>query len=186
MRPEYIIEELEATLQEQLSDRPVFTGEEEPEEEIGRLLVARGFSLAVAESCTGGLLAHRLTNVPGSSRYFLLGVVAYSNAAKVALLGVSEEVLAREGAVSETVAGTMASGVRRLAGADVGIGITGIAGPDGGTPAKPVGLVYLGLDVGGRVQVERVVFAGDRLSVKEQAAQQALAMLRQSLRGADR
>lgn len=182
MQPEYIIEELEEALRERLANPAAPRGAERPEEEVGRLLAERGLTLAVAESCTGGLLAHQITNIPGSSRYFLLGVVAYSNAAKVQLLGVSEEVLAREGAVSEITARQMASGVRRLARADVGIGITGIAGPEGGTPEKPVGLVYLSFDLAGEVQAAWNMFTGKRESIKGQAAGWALALLLDALR----
>lgn len=151
--------------------------EESPEVRLGPLLRQRKQTLAVAESCTGGLLAHRLTNVSGSSDYFLGGVVAYSNAAKRALLGVAASVLEREGAVSEAVAREMASGVRRLFGADIGVGITGIAGPTGGTPEKPVGLVYIALAAEGVVRCERHIWPHDRLGNKEASAQRALEML---------
>ena len=115
------------------------------EEAVGRLLAERGLTVAVAESCTGGLIAHRLTNVPGSSRYFLGGVVAYANEVKEGVLGVRSETLRRHGAVSQETALEMARGVRRLLGADIALSATGIAGPAGGTPEKPVGLVYVAL-----------------------------------------
>jgi nicotinamide-nucleotide amidase len=113
------------------------------EEAVGRLLAERG--LAVAESCTGGLIAHRLTNAPGSSRYFLGGVVAYANEVKERVLGVRPGTLREDGAVSREAALEMARGVRRLLGADIAISATGIAGPTGGMPEKPVGLVYVAL-----------------------------------------
>ncbi len=151
--------------------------EELPEVRLGPLLRRRKQTLAVAESCTGGLLAHRLTNVSGSSDYFLGGVVAYSNAAKQTLLGVEASTLERQGAVSEAVAKEMASGVRRLFGADIGVGITGIAGPTGGTPEKPVGLVYIALAAEGVARCERHIWPHDRLGNKEASAQRALEML---------
>src|SRR3990172_122158 len=113
------------------------------EEQVGRALKARGWTLATAESCTGGLLADRITNVPGSSDYFLGGVVSYAYRAKETLLGVDHAVLTSDGAVSETVARQMAEGVRARLGADVGIGVTGVAGPGGGSAAKPAGLVWI-------------------------------------------
>jgi PncC family amidohydrolase len=112
---------------------------------LGALLIGRGWTLCAAESCTGGLALHRLTNVAGSSAYVLGGVVAYANEIKHRLLGVSDTSLATYGAVSEQVAREMALGARRLFGADIAISITGIAGPSGGTPEKPVGLTYVGL-----------------------------------------
>ncbi|MEW6517128.1 MAG: CinA family nicotinamide mononucleotide deamidase-related protein [candidate division FCPU426 bacterium] len=122
---------------------------------VGRLLQARGQTLAVAESCTGGRIASRLTSVPGSSAYFLEGVVAYANASKTKRLGVPQPLLARWGAVSAQTAERMAAGVRRSAGADWGLATTGLAGPGGGSQAKPVGLVYLGLAGPGRKTVHK-------------------------------
>ncbi len=144
---------------------------------VGRALAERGLTLAVAESCTGGLITHRLTNVPGSSAYFVGSVVAYSYEAKERLLGVGHDVLVREGAVSEAVALAMARGVRALFGARLGLAVTGIAGPGGGTPTKPVGLVYLVLDAGQDQLVRRYVWTGDRLANKEQSSQAALELL---------
>ena len=152
------------------------------EEVIGQQLTARGQSLALAESCTGGLVGHRITNVAGSSRYFLRGYVVYSNAAKVSDLGVQESTLAQYGAVSPQTAQEMAEGVRRAAGADFGLAITGIAGPDGGTPEKPVGLVYIALASPGDTIVEKHHFAGARGQVKERSAQAALTLLWKNLR----
>ena len=144
---------------------------------VGDLLRRRGLTLATAESCTGGLLGHRLTNVPGSSDYYLGGVISYSNAVKVAILGVDAETLAREGAVSEVVARQMARGVRRLLRADIGIGITGVAGPGGGSPEKPVGLVYIALSGPWGEHCERCLWPHDRLGNKVASSSRALQLL---------
>jgi nicotinamide-nucleotide amidase len=154
------------------------------EQVVGGLLVGRGLTLSVAESCTGGLLGHRLTNVAGSSAYFERGVVVYSNRAKQELLGVSEEILRAHGAVSGPCAEAMARGICERSGTACGLSVTGIAGPDGGTPQKPVGTVYFGVAVSGRVTSRRFRFAGDRVAVKWQSAQTALDLLRRSLGGA--
>lgn len=151
------------------------------EEIVGQLLSKQGLTIAVAESCTGGLIAHRLTNVSGSSAYFLGGVVAYANEVKEQVLGVSGETLAAHGAVSEQCAREMARGVRRLLGADVAISATGIAGPTGSTPQKPVGLVYVALAAPDAECGECHVWQGDRLQNKQQTAEAALEMLRQYL-----
>lgn len=156
---------------------------EELEQIVGRLLLEKRKTLAVAESSTGGLLGHRLTNVPGSSAYFLEGVVSYSNAAKTRLLGVSARLLARHGAVSTPVCRAMARGVRERAQADFGLAITGIAGPGGATPGKPVGLVYVGLATATGIQVRKNLFLGPREIVKWQSTQKALDMLRRFLAG---
>ena len=148
---------------------------------VGRRLLERGLTLAVAESCTGGLLGHRLTNVPGSSAYFERGVLVYSNRAKQELLGVPDEVLRAHGAVSAACAEAMARGIVERAGAACGLAITGIAGPDGGTPAKPVGTVFVGLALDGVVTSRHLRLAGDRARVKWQSTQGALDMLRRAL-----
>jgi nicotinamide-nucleotide amidase len=150
---------------------------------VGRLLLAGGLTLAVAESCTGGLLGHRLTSVPGSSAYFERGVLVYSNRAKQELLGVPEEVVRTHGAVSAPCAEAMARGAAARAGTPCALAITGIAGPDGGTPAKPVGTVFVGLAVEGQVSARRFRFLGDRASVKWQSTQAAFDMLRRALKG---
>jgi len=150
---------------------------------VGRMLLERGLTVAVAESCTGGLLGHRLTSVPGSSAYFERGVLAYSNRAKRELLGVPESVLRAHGSVSGPCAEAMARGVATLAGAPCALAITGIAGPDGGTPKKPVGTVYVGLSVQDDTLARRFSLAGDRAAVKWQSTQAALDMLRRALRG---
>ena len=151
------------------------------EEVLGEMLVSRRFTIAVAESCTGGLIASRLTDVPGSSRYVERGVVTYSNASKTELLGVPTEMLAEHGAVSEPVAITMAEGIRSRAGVDIGVGVTGIAGPDGGTPEKPVGTVCVAASTGGGSRVRTFRFVGGREMVKFQASQAALDMVRRML-----
>jgi nicotinamide-nucleotide amidase len=145
---------------------------------VGRLLRARGFTLAVAESCTGGLVGHRLTQVAGCSAYFERGFVVYSNEAKRALLGVPESVLREHGAVSAACAESMARGARERAGTDVAVSVTGIAGPDGGTPTKPVGTVFIGLADRAGALVERHRFDRDREGNKALSAVHALDLLR--------
>ncbi len=151
------------------------------ERAIGRLLLKRRRTLAVAESCTGGLIGDRLTDVQGSSRYFVGGVIAYSNAAKVRMLGVSSQTLAKWGAVSEPVVREMAAGVCRKFGTQVGVAVSGIAGPGGGSRVKPVGLVCVCVRAGRRIAVERHQFRGGRRAVKEQSAEAALQLCRQVL-----
>lgn len=143
----------------------------------GRMLREAQLTLAVAESCTGGLLAHHITNVPGSSNYFLGGVVAYANEAKLRLLNVPCEVIEQHGAVSWQTALAMARGVRQLLRADVALSITGIAGPTGGTPEKPIGLMYLGLVADDAERWEEHHWFGTRLENKEFSVRVALIML---------
>jgi nicotinamide-nucleotide amidase len=152
------------------------------EELVGRLLKERGLTLAVAESCTGGLIGHRLTEVPGSSDYFLGGVVSYSNEAKQDLVRVPAEVLAQKGAVSPETARDMAKGVRETFRADVGLAVTGIAGPSGGSPAKPVGTVYIGMVSPDGEDVWHYVFYGDRTEIKTLTAETAIDRLRRKLK----
>jgi nicotinamide-nucleotide amidase len=156
-----------------------------PEEKLGRLLMEKSKTLAVAESCTGGLVSDLITNVPGSSRYFLAGLVAYGNEAKVGILGVRRSTLDSHGAVSEQTAREMARGVRERVGAGIGAAVTGIAGPGGGTPEKPVGLIYFAVDDGHRVVVDRAVLEGDRLRVKRSSAERLIGMIVESLEHAD-
>jgi competence/damage-inducible protein CinA-like protein len=151
------------------------------EEVLGEMLIARALTIAVAESCTGGLIASRLTDVPGSSRYVERGVVTYSNASKIDLLGVPSDMIAAHGAVSEQVAITMAEGIRTRSGVDVGVGVTGIAGPDGGTPDKPVGTVCIAAASAAGTRVRTFRFVGGREMVKFQASQAALDMVRRML-----
>jgi PncC family amidohydrolase len=152
------------------------------EQQVGTMLADRGLTLAIAESCTGGLVAHRVTNVSGSSAYFLGGIVAYAYEAKEALLGVRHETLLAHGAVSEETAREMAQGARRRLGADVGISVTGIAGPTGGLPNKPVGLAYVALSAPDAELCQRHIWQGDRLANNTQSAEAALELLLTYLR----
>ena len=144
---------------------------------VGDQLRAHGLTLAVAESCTGGLLMHLLTNVAGSSAFLLGGIVAYAYEPKVALLGVNQDELVQYGAVSEVVAAQMARGARKAFGADLAVSITGIAGPGGGMPGKPVGLTYIGLDAPDTAYVIRRVWPGNREENKRYSADAALELL---------
>jgi nicotinamide-nucleotide amidase len=156
---------------------------QELEEVVGNMLKDRHETIAIAESCTGGLLGNRITNVPGSSNYFLLGIIAYSNDAKTQLLDVQAKYLDKFGAVSSQTARAMAKRVREKSKATYGLSITGIAGPSGGTTEKPVGLVYTALSWEGGVKVKKNLFVGDRNAVKFQSSQKALDMLRRHLLG---
>jgi nicotinamide-nucleotide amidase len=151
-------------------------------EALGGALLRAGHTLAIAESCTGGLVSKRVTDLPGSSRYFLGGVVAYADEVKAGVLGVNREVIRRDGVVSEAVAESMAVGVARELKASVGIGVTGIAGPGGGSPEKPVGTVCYAISLCGKAQSRRERFLGDREAVRERAAHAVLGLL---LRGLD-
>lgn len=153
------------------------------EEKIGRLLKDQGLKLAVAESCTGGLVADRLTDVPGSSDYFLGGIVAYAYEAKVALLGVSWDTLQAHGAVSRETVLEMARGARRALGADLAIAVSGIAGPGGGLPNKPVGTTWLGLSTPRDERSYLLHFQGDRRANKTRATEAALEVLHDFLSG---
>jgi len=160
----------------------IFSSEgEELEAVVGQLLRAAGQTVAVAESCSGGLICHRLTAVPGSSDYFLEGVVVYSNQSKVKNLHIPAKIIEQHGAVSQEVAQLMAENIRLKSGADLGLATTGIAGPGGGTPNKPVGLVFVALATSSETTVSRNLFLGSREQVKFQASQKALDMLRRYL-----
>jgi nicotinamide-nucleotide amidase len=160
-------------------------GENPIEHEVARLLLSLNMTIAVAESCTGGLICHRLTNVSGSSDYLERGVVAYSNLSKIQLLGVSDQVISTHGAVSEECVRAMATGVRRLAGTDLGLSVSGIAGPTGGTPEKPVGTVYMALNYNEDVRCWNYLFEGSRGEIKEKAAEEALMRIREHCRSID-
>lgn len=147
-------------------------------EEVGELLRSKGLSIAVAESCTGGKLGDMITEASGSSDYFLGGIVSYGNQAKLELLGVDKSTLDSKGAVSEEVALQMAAGVRRKLHSDIGVGITGIAGPTGGTITKPVGLVYIAVSSDKDAVCLKNMFTGTRSGVKTQSAVKALEMVK--------
>jgi PncC family amidohydrolase len=177
------LDRMQSRLRELIGDT-VFADREEDtlESVVGGLLAQRGERVATGESCTGGLVAERLTRVPGSSGWFRGGAVAYANEAKTALLGVPAETLAREGAVSEATAGALARGAADRFGTGWGIGITGVAGPGGGTADKPVGLVHIAVSApDGAVTHRASVFPGDRERVRWQSSQWALDMLRRRL-----
>jgi PncC family amidohydrolase len=146
-------------------------------ERIQGCCLAAGLTVATAESCTGGRIGDALTDVPGSSAYFRGGVVAYADTVKVALLGVPQGVIARHGAVSAQAAGAMASGARDRLGADLAVAVTGIAGPSGGTPGKPVGLTYVAVADAAGVEIRRFGWTGDREANKDASAQAALELL---------
>ena len=155
------------------------------DEQVALMLVAQGLTVAAAESCTGGLMMGRLTDRPGASAYLRGGFVVYTDDLKIELAGVPAQLLERHGAVSEEVAVALAQGARERAGADIGIGITGIAGPDGGTPEKPVGLVWIALSAGdGRELVRRVDQRGNRADIRERTTTSAMHLLRRLLLGA--
>lgn len=177
------IEALAAGIRRALPDRIFSEDGRELPEVVAGLLRERKLKLALAESCTGGLLSARLTEVPGASNFLERSLVTYSNRSKTEELGVDAGLIERVGAVAEEVAAAMAAGARRVAGTDIGVGITGIAGPGGGTPEKPVGLVYVALDGAAGNRVRRAVFPGARERVRYQAAQVALEMLRRGLLG---
>jgi len=147
------------------------------EERLLLIFIQRGFKLATAESCTGGLLAGRITEISGSSAFFVGGVVSYANEAKESLLGVPRETLVLHGAVSEEVAAHMARGIRERLGVDVGISITGVAGPTGGTPEKPVGLVWFGISDASGTRAEHRLWEGDRARNRALSVEHALRML---------
>jgi len=172
------IEELEKKIREILGTYVYGTDDQVLEEVVGNLLSEKGKTIAVAESCTGGLIGAKFTNISGSSEYFERGVVTYSNQAKMELLGVPPETIEKYGAVSEEVAILMAEGVGKLAKTDYGLSATGIAGPTGGTPEKPVGLVYIGFAHENDSFAQKFQFAEDRLTNRERAAQAALNMVR--------
>lgn len=177
-----LLQKLAKNVRSRLSDWLFAEGCDTMEEVVGRELTKRGLMLAVAESCTGGLIGHRLTQVAGSSAYVDRGAVCYSNRAKTEMLGVPADLIARQGAVSQEVAAAMACGIRERAKVSVGLSVTGIAGPGGGSETKPVGLVYVGLDGGiGRPITQKFRFHGDRNVIKQRSSQAALDLLRRWL-----
>ena len=177
-----LLQTLVHDVRSRLSDWLFAEGRDTMEDVVGQELTKRGLMLAVAESCTGGLIGHRLTQVAGSSAYLDRGAVCYSNRAKTEMLGVPAELIARHGAVSKEVAASMARGIREHANVSVGLSVTGIAGPGGGTESKPVGLVFVGLDDGtGRPIAREFRFHGDRNVIKQRSSQAALDLLRRWL-----
>jgi len=157
------------------------TDNETLEEVVGGLLTKKKKTLAIAESCSGGYISNLITNSPGSSKYFIMGVVAYNNKIKAGLLGIDKEIIKKNGAVSKEVASLMAKNIRQLASSEFGIGVTGIAGPAGGSKNKPIGTVYIAISSAKRTVAKRFFFIGTRQEIKLQTAQQALHLLRLSL-----
>ncbi len=178
-----LFRQCDADIQATLAPFVYGAGEETMEAVVGNLLTDHNKCLATAESCTGGLVAHRITRVPGSSGYFFGGIVAYSNSIKESLLGVGRDVLNKYGAVSAQTAGAMAKGGRHATGADICISVTGIAGPDGGTSEKPVGTVYMGLADSEETRDFLFKFSGKRRQIQSIAAQTALDLVRRKLLG---
>jgi nicotinamide-nucleotide amidase len=175
------VDSLAEALEDEFDYAVFSTKGESMEQIVGYYLEMRGATLAVAESCTGGLLAERITSVAGSSRYFLGGAVVYDNSVKTALADVPERLIQEHGAVSSPVATALAEGIRRKCSATLGVGITGIAGPAGGTEQKPVGLVYVALADGKKTEVVDRKYPGDRNRIRQWATQQALDMVRRRL-----
>jgi nicotinamide-nucleotide amidase len=175
------VDELAGKIEDELDDAVYSSKGESLEQIVGYYLQMRNATLAVAESCTGGLLGERITSISGSSRYFLGGAVVYSNELKTDFAGVPASLIAKHGAVSREVAAAMAAGIRKRCQATFGIGITGVAGPTGGTPEKPVGLVYNALAGENGTEVVEKNFPGDRKRVRWFASQQALDMVRRKL-----
>jgi nicotinamide-nucleotide amidase len=178
---ERLLKELGSQIDTELDEFIFARTEQSMEEVVGMLLVMKSANIATAESCTGGLVAERLTNVPGSSRYFISGVVCYSNEWKMELAGIPPLLLEMQGAVSAEVARGLAEGIRTRMGTTIGVGITGIAGPDGGSAEKPVGTVHVAVATPTETVNRRFLFPGDRERVRWQASQAALDMVRREL-----
>ena len=176
-----LIDPVAAALRKRLGHAVYAEGETDMETVVAGLLLEKGKTLAIAESCTGGMIASVLVEYPGISEALLEGCVTYSNEAKMRRLGVKAETLERYGAVSTETAAEMAEGIARTSGADIGLATTGVAGPDGGTPEKPVGLVYIALHLNGETKVKAFHFAGKRNKIRERAAYTALDWLRRAL-----
>lgn len=178
---EELIVPVEEAIRERIGADIYAEGETSIDTIVGEMLVSRNLTIATAESCTGGLLAGTLINYPGISSVFLEGVITYSNEAKMKRLGVNAETLQRYGAVSEETAREMAIGISKVAGTDIGISVTGIAGPGGGTEEKPVGLVYVGLYIKGEVKVKKLNMFGDRQKIRNRTVVNVLDWLRREL-----
>ncbi|MBI1805168.1 MAG: competence/damage-inducible protein A [Ignavibacteriae bacterium] len=178
---ETLIRDIESRIREKVEKYIYGADNEELEEIVGRVLAERKLTIAVAESCTGGLIADRITNVPGSSNYFERGIVAYSNESKIRLLDVPEKLIEKYGAVSKDVAEAMARGIREAARVDIGLSTTGIAGPSGGSAEKPVGTVWIGYSYKNETRAVKFQFGTERLRIKERAAQAALELVRRKI-----
>ena len=175
------IHDAEDFIKERLKEKIYAFSDRTIEDVVAELLKNKKMTISIAESCTGGLVSHKLTNIPGSSAYLLMGVVVYSNQAKMSMLGVNENTLKTRGAVSKETALEMARNVRQKAGSDIGISTTGIAGPSGGTPEKPVGLVYTAISTEDFEECEEHFFGEDRLVNKERSCSAVLDMVRRYL-----
>ena len=175
------VERMAAEIRERVGEFLYGEGDQTIEAVLGEMLMAKGWRIAVAESCTGGLIANRITDAPGSSDYFERGIVAYSNRAKVELLGVPEDLIATRGAVSAPVAEAMASGVRMRSNVNISLSVTGIAGPSGGTEEKPVGLVFMGVSTAADTFSNKFQFGNERWVNKQRAAQAGLDLVRRVL-----
>ena len=180
------VEGVRRVIRAQLGDAIIGEEDRGLAETVADLLESRNATLAVAESCTGGQIAARITDIPGVSRFFLEGAVTYSNEAKIQRLGVPTSLIEQHGAVSREVAEAMARGMRAASGADIALGITGTAGPGGATPSKPVGLVYVALAAADKSRCEELRLAGDRTRVRNRATKHALNMLRLHLQGREK
>jgi nicotinamide-nucleotide amidase len=178
---ENIINDIETKLRSKIERYIYAAGDKELEDVIGKLLGERNMTIAIAESCTGGLIADRMTNVSGSSKYIERGIVTYSNKSKIDELGVPSIQISKHGAVSKEVAEAMALGIRTRSNTDIGISTTGIAGPTGGSPEKPIGLIWIGYSDKDKTFAMQFNFGGERRIVKERAAQAALELLRRKI-----
>ena len=178
---EALVRKVADPIQERLGDFIFSAGDQSLEQVVGECLLRKNETLAVAESCTGGLIAERITRVPGSSRYFMGGITCYSNQSKVEFTGMPPLLMEMSGAVSAEVAKGLAEGIRDRMGASIGIGVTGVAGPSGGSQEKPVGLVHLALAMGNQVEHRECRFSGDRERIRFWASQTALDMVRRRL-----
>ncbi|MFB0525143.1 MAG: nicotinamide-nucleotide amidohydrolase family protein, partial [Phycisphaerae bacterium] len=181
IQAQQMAEKDEKSLRNTLGELVYGTGEQSLAEVVGEKLAQQNMTIAIAESCTGGNLAKLLTDIPGASRYFTYGWITYSNDAKISELGIPADAIDKHGAVSEQVAQAMAQQARKKAGTDFAIGITGIAGPAGGTEQKPVGLVYISVDSNSGCETKRFIFSHNRKSIRLRAALTALNMLRLKL-----
>ena len=178
---ERLLRELGEEIERELAEYIFARSEQSLEEVVGLYLMMKNATISVAESCTGGMLAQRLTSVPGSSRYFMSGVVCYSNESKMELAGIPPLLIEMQGAVSEEVARGLAEGIRARSGTTIGVGVTGIAGPGGGSAEKPVGTIHIAVASPAETQHRQFFFPGDREKIRWQTSQTALDMVRREL-----